>query len=128
MGVMSGNEDRLTVFTTSASAEVCLRGLAIIRRRALWLFLSVLLLPITFFTYAIADSAGKAPWSETTHTVILFGLMGLLIFSNLIYVTSTCPRCRKGFFVRGAYGNAFARRCLNCRLRRSAKTAQELND
>jgi len=123
---MFEKEDSVVDFTTGANADECLRGLATIRRRALYLLICFLLIPVTFFAYALASSAGKAPWNETAQSSIGFGLMGLWGVSFVVHNWSRCPRCRKTFFIRRLYGNPLTRRCLNCGLLRSATTEEEL--
>ncbi len=49
-----------------------------------------------------ADALLVAPWVLVAGLAIAWRAM------------CPCPRCGKALFVRGLYGNAFARKCLNC--------------
>lgn len=48
--------------------------------------------------------------------LIALPCLGLLVIAGLRMQNARCPRCSKRFHLRGLYGHAFNRRCLNCGL------------
>ena len=42
--------------------------------------------------------------------------MGMYAVTILQFGLSRCPRCGKLFYTRGIWSNAFARKCLHCKI------------
>lgn len=92
-----------------------LHGLATIRR---WQWRTLLALPVIVL-FALASEWVPAAFgldSQPFVTAWVFASGGLLFFCLASWVFRMCPRCDEPFFIRGWYGNALSRSCLNCGL------------
>jgi hypothetical protein len=80
-----------------------------IRRRRRWMVLVLLAaLPV-----ALAASWIHGPLS----VFITVGWMGAFLLASSLHALTLCPRCDNRCFIRGAWLNPWATRCLHCRMR-----------
>lgn len=86
------------------------------RRFYLYFFLTVAAIFIAdrlgIFSYLTGNGTTSSPWM----CLMIFTLPVMFILLSLYSGLIPCPRCGKPFFLKGGYGNALARRCLNCKL------------
>ncbi len=54
--------------------------------------------------------------SSTAPMYFAFTWMGLTVIIGIIQGTRKCPRCHSEFFIGKHWNNAFAQRCMNCKL------------
>jgi len=100
---------------SDSSHHRILHGLAIIRR---WQWRTLFALPVIVLL-AFASEWVPAAFgldSQPFVTAWVFASGGLLLACLASWVFRMCPRCDEPFFMRGWYGNALSRRCLNCGL------------
>ena len=62
--------------------------------------------------YLTNNNTTTSPWLCLGY----FAVPAAVLYALLSMTFVPCPRCRKPFFRKGAFGNGFTRRCLHCKL------------
>ena len=65
----------------------------------------------------VADPLGRLLNSETTSQLITVSWFAGIVVSALWRLSYICPHCGERFYYKWWYKNAFAMRCVHCRLR-----------